>query len=265
MRKKQFINILSYVVVFLCASFCVLGQQNDANLKDKRITIRENKQPLGIVFKHLMENYDLQIGFEESTLDRDHNDYDFGTNLPALSVEKMESKDGNVKITVENWRVFKPSKHFFTLDTENERLEDVLNKIVGQMEHYKWEINSGVINIIPTQGRDEKFKKLLAINVSSFSFEKGQTIKEITSKIIALPEFKKFLSENNLYFTGSRFGSYMRLKAQYGRKLDDEMNWSNLTFQDLLNKITQIKKGGWLLKANDFQGSAEKEYIDIDI
>src|SRR5215211_2054379 len=159
MRKK--LSILFCVLMFLFGTFYVSAQEKEIKLEDKPITIRMDKQPFGDVIGYLIENYDIPIGFEESVLDRNLPDYEFSTNLPAIGVKNMESTDGKVKINVETWRTFKPKKHWITVNVENGKLSEVFDKIVEQMENYKWEISDGVVNIFPVKGRDERFEKLL--------------------------------------------------------------------------------------------------------
>lgn len=247
-------------MIFLAGAYCTFGQEKVSELKDKRITLKMEKQPLGVIFKHLIVKYDVAIGFEESTLDRDHNDYDFDTNLPILK-ENWVSTDGETQVSITTERIFEVKQHWFTVNFQNERLEDVLNQIVGQMKNYEWEINDDVVNIFPVKGRDERYKKLLELNIKNFKVEKPALIFVIRNNIIDLPEVKGFLDESKIFYSTNRSGIFDHLK----RKLPQEINFSNITFRNLLNSITKIKRGGWILKQNDFLGTKEKEYIDIDI
>ena len=79
-----------------------------------------------------------------------------------------------------------------------------------------------------------------------------------------LPEFYRFLRENNTRFIGFRNGFPARVQAQYGRTLDADMKFSNLTFRELLNRITKTKKGGLKLRWMKTINSGA-ELIDIDI
>lgn len=255
--------MLHCILFFLVGTLAVFGQEKELDLKNKRITIRMERQPLGNVFRYLMENYDIAIGFEESTLDRSMPDYVFHTNLPGKPEKTM--RQGDITITMGVEREFGFRWHPITVEDEGERLEQVLDQIVGQMENYKWEINDGVVNIFPVKGRDERFEKLMGLNIQRFTFEKGQTVGDITKNILALREFKSFLKENKFFFTGTRQGAVLILKAQYGRAINVGMDFSDLTFRDLLNKITKIKRGGWVLKWKRSTDAPGWEIIDIDI
>ena len=81
MRGKRIIVILNCLIILLASTFFAFGQEKAVGLKDKRITLQLEKQPLGVVFRYLTNIYDVPVGFEESILDRNHNDYFFETNL----------------------------------------------------------------------------------------------------------------------------------------------------------------------------------------
>ena len=264
MSKKRAVLTFYWIVISLAGTFSAFGQETD--LKDKRITIKMEQQPLGVVFKYLMENYDIPIGFEESTLDRGRPDFKFYANLPGQPQNKTQSAGGVEFTMTYRGRIFKARKYPITLNAENERLEEVFNQIVEQMENYKWEISDDVVNIYPVKGRDERFERLMGMNVQRFTLEKGKTIEDITTNLLALPEFEKFLKANKLEFLGVRYGTAtFVLKAQYGRTLNVGMDFSNLTFRDLLNKITKIKRGGWTLMWKWFLKEPGWEHIDLDI
>jgi hypothetical protein len=232
-------------------------------LKDKRITITMEAQPLGVVFRYLMENYDIPIGFEESALDREGPEYEFASNLPSTA--KHEMRSGDVKFTTTALPPrFEGGRHAFTLYIEDGSVEEVFTRIVEQMENYKCEISDDVVNIIPVKGRDKRFEKLLEMRVKRFTLEGGKTVEDITKNIMLLPEFMSFMRDNKLHFTGLRQGMNFVLDAQYGRKLEQGMDFSDLTFRDLLNRATKIKRGGWIVKWKWITGTGD-EHIDIDI
>jgi hypothetical protein len=268
MNKKRAIVVLCLITICLVGTLSVFGQEEKTDLKDKRITITVEAQPLGTVFKYLMEKYDITIGFEESDLDREHSDYYFETNLAPGAQHKMSSDDGRVHIIVKGDRSFNAVAHPITLYVENQRLEEVFDEIVRQMGNYKWEINDDVVNIFPVKGRNKKFEELLGMNVSRFTLEKGKTVDDITKNIMALPEFVSFMNKNKLRFNGLRSGNFdFVTEAQYGRVINEGMDFSNLTFRDLLNKATKVKRGGWVLRWKRVLANrgAEPTVLDINI
>lgn len=249
-NKKVFIVFLNCTILFLVGTFCVSGQKNMSDLENKRVTIKMKDKPLRAVLGYLIVNYDVAVGFEESTLDSVHNDYDFIINQPFADPSRKRYISG-----------FTPIKqHWFTIDAENERLEDILNIIVGQMQNYKWEITDDVVNIFPSQGRDKRYEELLNLKIGDFTLKKPAPILMIRTKLFTLPEVISFLKEIKIN------SSFNRSDFNFNnRKLGVELNFSNLTFRELLNKITKIKRGGWIIKKDDVHGSEEKEYIDIQI
>lgn len=239
MNKKQVIIFVSFVIVLATGLLGIHGQEKKVELKDKRITIQMVKKPLFDVFIRLIYRYDVAIGFEESTLDKDHNDYHFQTQIPTPDdQEKYYTDEGIDYSDVKN--------HLITVNFKNAKLEDVLNAIVKQMQNYDWEINNGVVNIFPIKGRDPRFEKLLNLRIREFGVPKGSEVGLIQPLIVLnLPEFKAFLAENNLYAESDRDDPWY-----IERPLPVEMKFSNLTFKELLNEITKSKRGGWILKTD---------------
>ncbi len=255
--------IICSLLLILGVSSEVLSQGKSLNLKNQRITIKAEKIHFGTVLGYLKEVYDIPIGFEQSVIDRKTVGWRFSVNSPGISYYPLENVDGVIKFPV-NSR-FEPPLQPITLDAENERLEDVLNQIIKQITNYKWKINDGVVNIYPIKGRDDRFEKLLNLKIKNFTFEKGDPIWKITTNIKSLPEFSTFTAENNLRFNGARSGPEGAVQKMYDRKLNESMNFSNLTFRDLLNKITKIKRGAWILKWRFLSTKTGEEFIDIDI
>src|ERR687883_495587 len=97
MIRKQVIICVSLVMILIAGVSSVRGQEKKPGLKDKRITIKMNKKPLFDVFMRLIYDYDVAIGFEESTLDSEHDDYQFETNVPYDGAIKKES-DGTTRL-----------------------------------------------------------------------------------------------------------------------------------------------------------------------
>lgn len=259
-RTKYFCYSVVFLLVIPGLGIC---REKSVGLKDKRITVRTEKIPFGSVLGYLMSIYDIPIGFEQSILDRNNGEHRFSANEPGVSPYKLERVDGVLKIAADP--SLKALSHPVTLDAENGRLEDVLNKLVKQMENYKWEINDGVVNIYPIKGRDKRFEKLLDLRIKKFTFENGDPVWKITTNIMALPEFSAFMVTNNLRFNGGRSGPEGALREMYDRKIDEGMVFSNLKFRDLLNKITKIKRGAWILKWRFISKKTGEEFIDIDI
>lgn len=251
--------------MFACLTSSLLAQEiRPDGLQNTKFTMKMDRQPIGLVFRELMERYDLLIGFEESILDRDHSDYNFDTNSPSTAARPLISADGKVPATLTASKSFKGKHRLITLNCENAPLQDVLDTIVGQMQNYTWEIQDGVVNIFPNRGRSDKFEQLLRTRVASFAVKKGQPVRAITEAIIDLPEFQDFLKENRFYFTGLRGGSDVLVRAQYGRPIPEDIRLSDVTFRELLNLTTKAKRGGWAIRMAPTT-PLEFQQIDIDI
>jgi type II secretory pathway component GspD/PulD (secretin) len=260
-NKKIAFLILSCTLIFLAETSFVVGQDKTSDLKNKKITIKMENEPLGNVFAYLINNYDIPIGLEESVLDREHFDFAFDTNLPFPKEFISRGTDGSINAVTRIRRKFIVEKYRFTINAENESLEEVLNTVVGQMNNYAWEINDEVVNIFPKNGRDKKFEKLLKVKINNFSLEKPVSIRSIREKIFELPEVIKFLDENELLVSKHR-DNVNNLR----REVEVEMKFSNLTLRELLNEITKIKRGGWALKESEMGCYPNPELcIEIDI
>jgi hypothetical protein len=250
MKEKSRIVKLICIMLFLIMGGVSFGQEKVTDLKDKLITLNVENRTLDVVFCILIQKYDVPIGFESSTLDNDHRDYLFRTNpmIPSQVNAIINGPDFDLR-------------HQFTVKAKDARLEDVLDQIVGQMKNYKWEINDDIVNIIPIKGRDERYKKLLELKIGNFTFKKNQPIYYLRGSIFDLPEIKTFLAENKMYFSKG----YPAKEQNFIPGMPDEINFSNLSFRDLFNKITKVKRGGWYLRRS-FRGDKETdEYIEIVI
>jgi len=264
MNTRRAIVGFCCLIIYLFATPFAFGQGARTALKDKQITIKMENQPLGVVFRYLMENYDIPIGFEQSVLDRGHSDYAFQTNLPSSAQHVMKSADSNIQLDIRAQRAFDARTHPITVNIKDGSVEEVFTQIVKQMENYKWEINDDVVNIYPANGRDKRFEELMGTSVKWFTLEKDKKIYDITTNIMLLPEFRNFIRKYKFRFTGVRVGTTFLVDAQYGRVLDVGMDFSDLTFRDLLNRIIKVKRGGWILKWRRATADGE-EFIDLDI
>lgn len=254
MIRKQVIGATGgALIVLLTGLFGVSAQQRVPDLKDKQITIQMTNRPVVIVFARLIYKYDIAIGFEESILDGDHDHYFFETNIPPDDFKAQYSGDKEFLTDRGNF-----SEDLITLNFKDARLEDVMNSVVKQMRNYDWEIKDDVVNIFPVRGRDPRFKKLMDLRIREFAVGKQTEVSVIQPLLFRLPEFKKFLEENNLHVDFERYAPVFD-----NRPLPADMKFGDLTFKELLNAITKSKRGGWILqkkKQNKIEG---KELIDI--
>lgn len=131
-----------------------------------------------------------------------------------------------------------------TVEYENVRLGTVLDDIVSQLKNYDWEITDEVVNIFPLKGRDSRFAKLMNLPVKKFVAAKGSRIEQIqTNLLYRLPELQVFMRENSF-----RPGAKVDSNTWFPRQpLQEELNFTNISFKELLNHIVKIKRGGWII------------------
>ena len=206
----------------------------------------------------MIYDYDIVIGFEQSLLDRDHDDYFFQTNVPY-----DESKDPP--------RFGKPASksgpgpdiknNLITVEFRDAPLEVVLNDIVKQMKNYDWEIRDDVVNIFPIRGRDPKLVEALALKVHDFQAAQGIEVFAINGLLLSIPEFKDYLAKNDIHGQSSFPFPWFRR-----RPLPQEMRFSNLTLRQLLNEIAKAKGGGWNIRLfTSIENGQNKEHINLRI
>lgn len=236
-----------------------LGQVSERGFLDKRITLNLEKQAFGLVFRHLLVEHNVPIGLELSASDSKSKDFDFDANIPVLRKNEVVITDGRVRTPVTDETRLDGKNQRFSIEVENERLENVLNEIVRQMGKYRWEINNGVVNIVPTEGRNAVFERFLALKVRKFAL-KNPRVELIQPYLFFLPEVIEFMKANRLSFANSRTGRTSTLQ----RKLPSDLEFSDIGFRELLNEITKIKRGGWILKELD-STDPTIHYLEVEI
>jgi hypothetical protein len=257
LKEKEMLEIRKSILVVCGFILAIglqsaLGQDTELALRDKRITIHMTQKPLYTVFWRLIQKYDVPIGLEESSLDTDHEHYDFATNvLPRDIMPIYKEQDPSVPPF---------SEHLITVNFDEARLDDVMDSIVKQMQNYDWDVSDGVINIFPIRGRDERLKSFLDVKVERFAVGAGDEVGAFQARMMLfLPEFKKFVAENKLEAT--------TLRNDYtGGILPDGMVFRDKTFKELLNAIVKSKRGGWILHIKRLRmkkGEPRKEFIRI--
>lgn len=259
MLSRLFIFFAIASIVLTIGIKVIDAQQLKPDLAKKRITIQIKNKPIHDTFVTLMNVYDIPIGFEESTLDKDHGDYFFQPIMPPHN-----RKNDLVSEQIIMGSVLRAKDHLISIDFKDAQLEQVLDEIVRQMKNYDWVIDDGVVNIFPIKGRNPVYEKLLDMKVQSFFMSKNEQYKSIQPMIVFyLPEFKLFLAENKLHAESDRY-----LPSYSNLTLPEELRFTNVTFRQLLNGITKLKQGGWILHNDKFNKplcpeNKDKEVIEI--
>lgn len=208
-------------------------RSEEGAMRDKLVTIECNRQPLQVALDQLMNVYDVPIGFVQSPKDYDHLDYNFNTETRyARSREEAQNDVVGVPYV---------TGHFISVSYRNARLETVLDDVVGQMKNYKWDLEDGVVVIMPSDEIDPRIEVLLDTKIKSFKFPADGPIYQVRNILVTLPEVVTWLNKNELRFESGTWVPFTK------RKLPNEMNFADITFRRLLNTITKLKRGGWLI------------------
>jgi hypothetical protein len=232
-RYRRIVVIIIVGLGFISGSSAFGNMRSEeGDLKNKLVTIECDRQPLFVALDRLINVYDVPIGLVQSPKDYDHLDYNFNTETRYARSHDEADKD-NAGLYVRG--------HFISVSYPSVRLETVLDNIVGQMKNYKWEIEDGVVVIMPSGDLDPRIEELLDTKIKSFKFPGDDHIYEVRNLLVALPEVIGWLKKNHLAFESGTWVAFTF------RKLPDEMNFADLTFRELLNSITKIKRGGWLI------------------
>ncbi|MGD9587462.1 MAG: hypothetical protein AB7Q37_09625 [Pyrinomonadaceae bacterium] len=244
--KRNCRTKVSAVLLVILSAFMMVDAQHRATPEalDSKITVDLEKQPLGMIFRKLIYDYKIPIGFEESTLDSDHNDFFFEVNPPIGQVHPS----------------FGVKQKWITIKVKEASLSDVLATLVVQLGNYRWEIDGGVVNIIPSKGRDVRYQQLLDSRIREFTFEQGMPVGMLREQVRAIPEIKAFLRSTNLNMSD--------LRNPYGdpsRPVSEDITEANVTLKELLNSIVRRKGGGWFIRSNKTVNPKGKEFLELEL
>lgn len=228
---------LTFIAIMM-GIFNVSGQME---IEERRVAIHMKNVAFGKVIETLIEKYDIPVGLEQSVwVKEEDGDFWFVPNRRPRSSELSEGiKMPELQFVRINQRI--------SISFENAVVSDVIDEIVRQMPGYKWEMNDGVVNIIRHRDRDPLFEKLLDLKVSNLDLE-NPAIYMIASEILAMPELLDFANDNGLCVVNLDEISWKYSKRQHSGKIQ----FSDLTFRELLNNIAKIKGGGWTLREYRF-------------
>jgi len=171
------------------------GQKPD-NLLEQRVTIHLNKRTFLYALSTLSVDERVPIGFEVA----------------------LGHKD----------------EYHLDIDVEDATLQDVLDKIVQQEPGYMWHMRDGVINIVPTQSRDDFVERLLNTPVRQFTPPKVPGKFQIRDAIVELSEVVKLLEATGI--TASRYAYSYRYPSLYTDEKVD-LSISNTDVRGVLNKV----------------------------
>jgi hypothetical protein len=218
---------------------------------------------LGNVVSYLVNTYNIPIGFEESSLDRGHEDYRFATLYPDQASKTVRRSDGTVEMSIDMRADYVAKVHKFDLRFHETKLSDVIDSLVGQMKYYDWQINDDVVNIFPIEGRDKRFEGMLKVHIRELSLPPTFRNGRIKWAILRLPSLLEFCNENSLRPRLIR-DSGPSAEA-VNKSLGTQLNLSDVTLRQALNKIARNKGGAWILRIHRGRSPSGDEYFDLEI
>lgn len=132
------------------------------------------------------------------------------------------------------------SEPVYTLASTSASLRDTLDTVVATDARYSWEIENGVVNLVPRTGTPA----FLNQRITEFRVENAETVYEALDRLLALPEVQRSINELNLgsrlfrggigYFEPSR-----RTEERSGRRLT--VICENVTLREALNAIARAQ------------------------
>ncbi len=246
-NKTKFLKKVSPgILIVLLLTFTFVSNsfgQEMVRLEDKRISISMKDVAFGTVIGHLTRNYGLSFGVEV---------------VPGYE----ESDDLRFAMSKPNYEIFIEKKTQFSLDLKDASLAEVMDSLMKQKPGYRWEISDGVINIFPTEARDERLRKLLELKIASFVMENERDllVGKILDCIVDLPELKVFEKSYDLSIPRTHVGSIDALFIKM-----DKVQFKNLSLKQLLNKLALVKGGSWRLTLTASGDPSIKDRIWLEI
>jgi hypothetical protein len=191
------------------------------NVTKKMFSIAEREVTIGTVFTELIRNHCVSVGFEYSSTNLSRTEFEFRVS-PTFN--------GYPKAT----------KGKSTIVGNFSKIEFLLNMMVSEMPGYKWEINDETVNFVPIKDRDAEIQELLNFKINKFHIEKDADSSTLREKLKSAVKSKTDVVFNPQIISDSR-----------DYKMREELNLSDITLKELLNKISKMKLGGWVIRRTD--------------
>jgi len=199
------------IAMLLLVQIRTVGQSSETNILNRKIDINLSKATLLETLNILAIYHRVPIGLERDT--------DYRQRIAQLMyVEngKIKWKDGTITI-------------------KSGTLKEILDSLVAQEPLYQWEVRDGVINVFPTQSRDEFLKKLLETNIEKFSPKKGINKFKLRDVIVDLSEIKALLEAENIEV----IKRYYPTRRSIYTNDEVDLSISNTNVRGVLNKVAR--------------------------
>lgn len=123
---------------------------------------------------------------------------------------------------------------FYRIDFKKGTLSDLLTQFFAEHKQYAWNIENGVLSILPKEDyRDPVLRELLITEISSFSVKQKTSASNFGEAVFSTPEISRILEQHGLtYDAGYLGGFYIQ---QLGQKFSFDV--SNTQLKSLLDKV----------------------------
>lgn len=132
-------------------------------------------------------------------------------------------------------------------------INDLLNDLIKSDSRYVWKNYDGVYNVFPQEDYE-----ILDVKISDFKSE-NLPLSELEKQIIDIPEFKKYLEENNLVDkipdAEKKYGFLCcGFVGRENSRNKFSINLQNPTIREILNEIVRIRGfGAWVYREYEIQ------------
>jgi hypothetical protein len=137
-------------------------------------------------------------------------------------------------------------------------MRNVLDAFVMADPQYKWQIEDGVVNLVPATGDPP----LLDVRIPEFKVENVETLDDAASRLLATPSVKKGITALGLEQGVQRLSGPGYYLPPDSRKEDSThkltVTGKNLSLREALNTIVRVRGSGvWLYTENHCRGRKE--------
>ena len=114
----------------------------------------------------------------------------------------------------------------------NAPLRQVLDSIVEADPRFRWQVEEGVVNLLPASGEPP----LLGVRISDFHVENVAEASDALSKLLALPEVKRRMSDLRL-----KHGLNIFVSPSQPRPKEFSVSCKGVTLREALNSIARAQ------------------------
>lgn len=135
-------------------------------------------------------------------------------------------------------------------------LNDVLDTVVSTDSRYKWQIDQGVVNLIPRKGIPE----LLNLHITKFYVREARILDYALDQLLRLPEVQKRMAELNLSEGVRRLKGSGYLREDGDDKDDPKLTvkCKDVTLREALNAIVRAHgRAVWSYRERNCNGQDE--------